>query len=112
MKTFIAGTVGACLLLTIVGAGDQAQPAPEVQPGNVTPGSLARLKLEAVSFRALHETGIDRFGSDEVYVTIHVPVLGVSTRTQVFEDVDAGEHSARSELHRSNRGREWASLSP
>jgi hypothetical protein len=52
---------------------------------------LARFKLEAVIFRALNETGIDWPGSDEVYVTIHVPALGVSTRTQVFEDVDAGE---------------------
>jgi hypothetical protein len=89
MKTFI-GTVGACLLL-IIGAGAQAQPAPEAQPGNVTPGSLARFKLEAVSFRALDETGIDLFGSDEVYVTIHVPATDVATRSQVFEDVDAGE---------------------
>jgi hypothetical protein len=91
MKTFIAGTVGVCLFLTAIGAGAQAQPAPEVQPGNVTPGSLARFKLEAVSFRALNETGIDRFGSDEVYVSIHVPAHKVATRTQVFEDVDAGK---------------------
>jgi hypothetical protein len=87
MKTLIAGTLGACLLLPIVGAGAQAQPANV----NVTPGALARFKLEAVSFRALHETGWDWTGSDEVYVSIHVPARKIATISQVFEDVDAGE---------------------
>lgn len=91
MKTFITCTVGACLLLPFVGASVKAQPAPEVQPGNFTPGSLARFKLEAVSFRALDETGIDLLGSDEVYVSIHVPAHKLATRTQVFGGVNAGD---------------------
>jgi hypothetical protein len=87
MKTFIIGTVGACLLLLIIGAGAQAQPA------DVTPGALARFKLEAVSFRALNETGIDFLGSDEVYVTIDVPdgLFTLRTFSKIFSGVDAGE---------------------
>jgi hypothetical protein len=86
MKTFITGAVGACLLLPIIGAVAQAQPA------NVTPGALARFKIEAVSFHAISETGWSNWpGSDEIYVNIHVPARQVATRSQLFEDVDAGE---------------------
>jgi hypothetical protein len=85
LKTFITGTVSAFLLLPIIGAGAQAQPA------NVTPGALARFKLEAVSFHAHAETGWSNWpGSDEIYVNIHVPARQVATQSQVFEDVDAG----------------------
>jgi hypothetical protein len=63
MKMFISGTVSAFLLLPVIGAG--AQP----QPPNVTPGALARFKLEAVSFHAISETGWSNWpGSDEIYV--------------------------------------------
>jgi hypothetical protein len=87
MKTFINGTVGACLLLPI-GAGAQAQPADPPITANLEP----RFKLEALRFRALNETGIDVWPfSDEVYVTIHVPAHKVATISQVFGDVDAGE---------------------
>jgi hypothetical protein len=86
MKTFIIGTVGACLLLPIIGAGAQAQPP------NVTPDALARFKVEAVSFDAVDETGwFDWTGSDEVYVAIHVPDRKIATYSQVFGDVDSGE---------------------
>jgi hypothetical protein len=88
MKTFITGAVGACLLLPIIGAGAQADPA-HIPPIGVHPEP--RFKLEALRFRALNETGIDRFGSDEIYVTIHVPARKVATISQVFGDVDAGE---------------------
>jgi hypothetical protein len=86
MKTLIIGTVGACLLLPIIGAG--AQPlAP-----NVTPGALARFKLEAVSVHAISETGWSNWpGSDEIYVNIHDPARQVATISRLFEDVDAGE---------------------
>jgi hypothetical protein len=95
MKTFITGAVGACLLLPIISAGVQADPAriPPIgalQPGNLSPDALARFKLEAISFRALNETGWDRLGSDEVYVTIHVRTHKIATRTQVFGNIDAG----------------------
>jgi hypothetical protein len=86
MKTFIIGTVGACLLLPIIGAGAQTQPP------NVTPGALARFKVEAVSFNAIDETGwFDWTGSDEVYVAVHVPDRKITTYSQVFKDVDSGE---------------------
>jgi hypothetical protein len=101
MKTFITGAVGACLLLPIIGAGAQADPAhiPPIgalEPGNLSPGALARFKLEALRFRALNETGIDRFGSDEVKVGVRVPAdsdkpIISDTITQEFDDVDAGE---------------------
>jgi hypothetical protein len=84
MKTFISGTVSAFLLLPIIGAGAQAQPA------NVTPDA-ARFKLEAVSFHAISETGWSNWpGSDEIYVNIHDPARRVATRSRLFEDVDAG----------------------
>jgi hypothetical protein len=98
MKTFITATVGACLLFPIVGTCAQADPAHIPSP---TIGELARFKLEALSFRALNETGIDRLGSDEVYVTIHVPARKVATRTQVFLDVDAGERATSIPLDQS-----------
>ena len=52
MKTFITGAVGACLLLPIIGAGAQADPAhiPAIgalEAGNLSPGALARFKVEA-----------------------------------------------------------------
>ena len=86
MKTLIIGTVGACLLLPIIGA--DAQPlAP-----NVTPGALARFKVEAVSFHAISETGWSNWpGSDEIYVNIHDPARQVATRSRLFEGVDAGQ---------------------
>ena len=84
MKTFIISTVGACLLLPIIGAG--------AQPPDVTPGALARFKVEAVSFNAIDETGwFDWTGSDEVFVAIHVPDRKITTFSQVFRDVDSGE---------------------
>jgi hypothetical protein len=89
MKMFIAGTVGACLLLPIIGAGAQADPA-HIPP--VTANLEPRFKLEALRFKAINETGIDLWPlSDEVYVTIYVPAHNVATRSQVFGDVDAGE---------------------
>ena len=72
-----------------------------------------RFKIEALGFRALNETGVDRFGPDEGYVTIHVPALDVATRTQVFEDVNAGETRSiplDQSWIPSNREREWAKL--
>jgi hypothetical protein len=86
MKMFISGTVGAFLLLPVIGAG--AQP----QPPNVTPGALARFKLEAVSFHAISETGWSNWpGSDEIYVNIHDPARQVATRSRLFEGVQAGQ---------------------
>ena len=96
MKTFIIGTVSACLLLPIIGAGAQADPArtPAIgalQPADLSPGALARFKVEPVSFHAIDETGwTDRPGSDEVYVAIHIPARKIATVTQVFGDVDTG----------------------
>jgi hypothetical protein len=57
-RIFILGTVSACLLLPIIGAGAQADPPriPAIgalQPADLSPGALARFKVEAVSFRAL-----------------------------------------------------------
>src|SRR5215475_12757599 len=89
MKTVITGTVSAFLLLPIIGAGAQAQPVPEVHSGNVTPGELARFKVEAVAFDALAQT--ESF-ADEVYVQIHVPALKVATNTVVFKGVEDGEN--------------------
>jgi len=87
MKTLIIGTVGACLLLPIIGAG--AQPA-RIPP--IGPGALARFKLEAVSFHAISETGWSNWpGSDEIYVNIHDPARQVATVSRLFEGVDAGE---------------------
>ena len=96
MKTFIAGTIAACLLLPVIGSGalaDAARNSPiGAQPGNLSPGALARFKLEAVSFGALDETGwFDWTGSDEVYVSIHVPARNVATISQVFEDINTDE---------------------
>ena len=96
MKAFIAGTIAACLLLPVIGSGalaDAARNSPiGAQPGNLSPGALARFKLEAVSFGALDETGwFDWTGSDEVYVSIHVPARNVATISQVFEDVNTDE---------------------
>jgi hypothetical protein len=96
MKTLIIGTVSACLLLPIIGAGAQADAAriPAIgalQPADLPPGALARFKLEAVSFHAVDETGwFDFTGSDEVYVSIHVPARNVATISQVFEEIDTG----------------------
>jgi hypothetical protein len=69
MKMLITGTVGACLLLPIIGAGAHADPA-HIPP--ITANLEPRFKLEA-RFRAIDESGYDWAGSDEVYVTIHVP---------------------------------------
>jgi hypothetical protein len=95
MKTFIAGLLGARLLLPVIGSSalaDAARNAPiGAQPGNLSPGVLARFQLEALSFRALNETGWDWLGSDEVYVAIHVPARKIATVTQLFENVEAGE---------------------
>jgi hypothetical protein len=92
MKTFISGTVSALLLLAIIGAGAQAQPSNAAQPSNVTPGALARFKVEAVSFDAVDETGwFDWTGHDEVYVAIHVPDRQIATYSQIFWGVDSGE---------------------
>jgi hypothetical protein len=75
MKPLITGAVGLCLLLSTE-AGAQAEP---------------HFKLEALSFKAIHETGRNFPGSDEVYVTIWVPAHNVATRSKIFSDVDAGE---------------------
>jgi hypothetical protein len=86
MKTFIAGTVGACLLLPI-GAGAQADP-PHIPP--IT-AKEPRFKLEALRFKAINETGLDVWPlSDEVKVLINLPDNTI-TVTQLFGDVDAGE---------------------
>jgi hypothetical protein len=85
MKTVISGALGAYLLL---GAVAQAQPAHNPPIGlNPEP----RFKLEALSFKALNETGDDWPFSDEVYVTIWVPAQKVATRSQIYHNVDAGE---------------------
>jgi hypothetical protein len=83
MKTVISGALGVYLLL---GAVAQAQPhsPPELRPE-------PRFKLEALSFKAINETGSDRLGSDEVYVSIHVPTHKVATRSQIYRNVDVGE---------------------
>ena len=62
MRPLITGAVGVCLLLSTE-AGAQVEP---------------RFKLEALSFKAIHETGRNWPGSDEVYVTIHVRAMGES----------------------------------
>ena len=74
MRPLITGAVGVCLLLSTE-AGAQVEP---------------RFKLEALSFKAIHETGRNWPGSDEVYVTIHVPGHA-ATVSKIFGDVDAGE---------------------
>ena len=85
MKTVISGALGAYLLL---GAVAQAQPVHN--PLNALIPE-PRFKLEALRFKAINETGFDWPGSDEVYVTIHVPTHQVATRSKIFGDVDAGE---------------------
>jgi hypothetical protein len=52
MKPLITGALGVCLLLS-TGAGAQVEP---------------RFALSAISFKAIHETGSNWPGSDEVYV--------------------------------------------
>jgi hypothetical protein len=74
VKPLITVAVGVCLLLSTE-AGAQVEP---------------RFKLEALSFTAIHETGRNWAGSDEVYVTIHVPGHA-ATISKIFGDVDAGE---------------------
>jgi hypothetical protein len=74
MKRLMIGALGVCLLLSTE-AGAQVEP---------------RFVLEAISFKAIHETGSNWPGSDEVYVTIHVPGHA-STRSKIFGNVDAGE---------------------
>jgi hypothetical protein len=64
------------------------------QPSNVTPGALARFKVEAVSFDAVDETGwFDWTGHDEVYVAIHVPDRQIATYSQIFWGVNSGERT-------------------
>jgi hypothetical protein len=86
MKAVISGTLGVYFLL---GAFAQAQPVHN-PPNSLIPEP--RFKLEALRFKAINETGYDwpGLGSDEVYVTIHVPTHKVATRSQIFGDVDAG----------------------
>jgi hypothetical protein len=85
MKTVSSGALGVYLLL---GAVAQAQPAHNPPIGlNPEP----RFKLEALRFKAINETGIDLLGSDDVYVTIHVPTHKVATRSKIYHNVDAGE---------------------
>jgi hypothetical protein len=74
MRRLITGAVGVCLLLSTE-AGAQVEP---------------RFELSAISFKAIHETGSNWPGSDEVYVTIHVPGHA-ATVSKIFGDVDAGE---------------------
>ena len=74
MKRLMTGVLGVCLLLSTE-AGAQVEP---------------RFELSAISFKAIHETGSNWPGSDEVYVTIHVPGHA-ATRSKIFNDVDAGE---------------------
>jgi hypothetical protein len=74
MKRLMIGALGVCLLLSTE-AGAQVEP---------------RFVLEAISFKAIHETGSNWPGSDEVYVTIHVPGHA-ATRSRIFGNVDAGE---------------------
>ena len=74
MKRLMTGALGVCLLLSTE-AGAQVEP---------------RFELSAISFKAIHETGSNWPGSDEVYVTIHVPGHA-STRSKIFGNVDAGE---------------------
>ena len=84
MKTFIAGTVGACLLLPI-SVGAQAQPVPHVLNGE------PRYKVEAIRVRAIDELGYDYPFSDEILVIIRVPAQNVIIVSKIFEDFDTGE---------------------
>ena len=83
--------LAAALLL----AACVATPA-TAQPGRGETGiritiSEPRFSVEAVSFRALDETGWDRFGADEVHA-VFVDFNPLRERaTSVYEDVDANE---------------------
>jgi hypothetical protein len=77
MKTVISGALGVYLLLSAV-----AEAQPMLEP---------RFKLEALSFKAIDENGLDWPFSDEVYVTIWDPARKVATRSKIFTNVDAGE---------------------
>ena len=59
VKTLITGALGAYVLLSI-GAGTGAYAEP-------------RFRLEALSFKAIDQTGYDWSGSDEVKVKNHSP---------------------------------------
>jgi hypothetical protein len=83
MKPLITGAVGVCLLLSTEAV---AQEEP-------------RIALSAISFKAIHETGPNWPGSDEVYVTIWVPGHA-ATRSIIFGDVDAGEKNEFPRLQR------------
>jgi hypothetical protein len=68
MKPLITGAVGVCLLLSTE-AGAQVEP---------------RFALSAISFKAIHETGSNWPGSDEVYVTIHAATISTIFETKDF----------------------------
>src|SRR5215207_139364 len=98
MKRLITGTLAVSLLLP-TGARAQAPqadaPPPVSNPavGRVvdTQPSELRVKVEAISFRALDETGYDRFGSDEVIVLIRDATGKILTTSKEFGGVDRGE---------------------
>src|SRR4051794_33867685 len=101
---FMAICVGLAASLSCSGAAfAQAPPTPQPDPAArsalaAVPGNIhlpifewmeRRYKIEAVSFKALDETGFDWPGSDGVMVGT-VDAKG-STVSEEFEDVDTGE---------------------
>ena len=59
--------LAAAVLLAGFAAASPAQPGREVDDGRVIVITLPQFVVEAVSFRAVDETGVDWPGSDEVH---------------------------------------------
>ena len=64
-------------------------PAPSPTPGPGVPRSEPRFVVQAIRIRANDESGVDWWGSDEVYAVWHAG--GVMAASELFGDVDTGE---------------------
>jgi hypothetical protein len=85
------GVAGVVLTLAVaVGCGGGAPALAQAVPPTL-PGKVPSFKIEAVSFKALDETGYDWPGSDEIRVGFVTPFEDITSRE--FGDVDAGETS-------------------
>ena len=82
-----ARTLSVALMFGAAVCCPSARPAQPFPPP--LPGKVPSFKIEAVSFKALDETGYDWPGSDEIRVGFVTPFEDITSRE--FGDVDAGE---------------------
>lgn len=96
LTALLAGTALAASLASASPASAKATRI-KAQPSAVTASGLTRARyvIEAVNFKALDETGIDIFGSDEIVARFSA--YGRSTFSGIYGGVDTGEtHQFRS----------------